>query len=167
MLFTGVAMIFKPATRSIASVFSPVRPDPDFGKSKPIPGRSPIGVGEAVAIADRVFPEGRLHWVLLPSAPSGVYVVGKQSSDEPNQTKTYRNVGVDQYSGQVLHVQDRNSFTGGEKFLEWLYPLHTGEALGELGRPLVLLVGLTPFTLYVTGFLRWWQKRRVRKRLAY
>ena len=90
MLFTGVAMIFKPATRSVASLFSPVRADPDYGKSTPIPGRSPIGVGEAVAIADKVFPDGRLHWVLLPSTPNAVYVVGKQSTDEPNRTKTYQ-----------------------------------------------------------------------------
>lgn len=164
MLFTGVAMIFKPATRAAAALFSPVRADPDFGKSTPIPGRSPIGVGEAVAVADKVFPDGRLHWILLPSAPNGVYVVGKQSSDEPNRTKTFRNVGVDQYSGAVLHVQDRDAFTAGEKFLEWLFPLHSGEAFGEIGRPIVLLVGLTPLILYVTGFLRWRRLRRARKR---
>lgn len=164
MLFTGVAMIFKPATRAAATLFSPVRADPDFGKSTPIPGRSPIGVGEAVAVADKVFPDGRLHWILLPSAPNGVYVVGKQSSDEPNRTKTFRNVGVDQYSGAVLHVQDRDAFTAGEKFLEWLFPLHSGEAFGEIGRPIVLLVGLTPLILYVTGFLRWRRLRRARKR---
>ena len=164
MLFTGVAMIFKPATRSVATLFSPVRADPDFGKSRPISGRSQIGVGDAVAIADKVFPDGRLHWILLPSTPNAVYVVGKQSYDEPNRTKTYRNVGIDQYSGQVLQVQDRNNFTAGEKFIEWLFPLHTGEAFGEIGRPFVLLIGLMPVTLYVTGFLRWWQKRRARKR---
>ena len=164
MLFTGVAMIFKPATRSVANLFSPVRADPDFGKSKPISGQSPIGVGEAVAIADKVFADGRLHWVLFPSAPNAAYVVGKQSHDEPNRTKTYRNVGIDQYSGQVLQVQDRDSFSAGEKFIEWLFPLHTGEAFGEIGRPVVLLIGLTPLTLYVSGFLRWRQKRRARKR---
>ncbi len=162
MLFTGVAMIFKPATRSAAALFSPVRPDPDFGKSKPISGQAPIGVGDAVAIADKVFPDGRLRWILLPSTPTGVYVVGKQSYDEPNQTKTYRNVGIDQYSGRVLQVQDRKNFTAGEKFIEWLFPLHAGEALGAIGRPLALLIGLTPLTLYVTGFLRWRQKRRAR-----
>jgi uncharacterized iron-regulated membrane protein len=164
VLFTGVSMIFKPATRAVATLFSPVRADPDYGKSTPIPGRSPIGVGEAVTIADKVFPDGRLHWILLPSTPNAVYVVGKQSNDEPNRTKTYRNVGIDQYSGQVLHVQDRNNFTAGETFLEWLFPLHSGEAFGEIGRPVVLLIGLTPLTLYVTGFLRWRQKRRARKR---
>jgi len=166
MLFTGVSMIFKPATRSVTSLFSPVRADPDYGRSKPIPGQSPMSVGDAVAIADKVFPDGGLHWVLFPSSPTGVYVVGKQSIDEPNRTKTYRNVGIDQYSGQVLHVQDRKTFTAGERFLEWLFPLHSGEAFGEIGRPLVMLFGLTPLVLYVTGFLRWRQKRQARKRAA-
>ncbi|PWB84586.1 MAG: peptidase M4 [Methylocystaceae bacterium] len=167
ILITGVAMIFKPATRSMTSLFSPVRADPDFGKSTPIPGRLPIGGGEAVASANNVFPDGRLHWILLPSTPNGVYVVGKQSNDEPNRTKTFRNVGVDQYSGQVLRVQDRNSFTAGERFLEWLFPLHTGEAFGEIGRVFVVLFGSMPLALYVTGFLRWRQKRRARKRPAF
>ncbi len=164
MLFTGVAMIFKPATQSVTSLFSPVHPDLDYGKSKPLPGQSPIGVGAAVAAADKIFPDGRLHWILLPSAPSGVYVVGKQSDDEPNRTKTSRNVGVDQYSGEVLQVQDRDGFTAGEKFLEWLFPLHSGEAFGAIGRSIVLFIGLTPLTLYVTGFLRWRQKRRAKRR---
>ncbi|MBM3625505.1 MAG: PepSY domain-containing protein, partial [Alphaproteobacteria bacterium] len=107
---------------------------------------------------------GRLHWILLPSAPSGVYIVGKQSDDEPNRTKTSRNVSVDQYSGELLQVQDRNGFTAGEKFLEWLFPLHSGEAFGAIGRSVVLAIGLTPLVLYVTGFLRWRQKRRARRR---
>ena len=162
MLFTGAAMIFKPATRAVTTVFSPVSPDPDFGRSKPVPDRAPIGVDAAVAAANAVFPDGRLHWVLLPSTPTGVYVVGKQSDGEPNQTKTYRNVGVDQYTGQVLHVQDRRAFTGGERFLEWLFPLHSGEAFREIGRPLTLLIGLLPLALYVTGFLRWRQRRQGR-----
>ena len=160
MLFTGAAMIFKPATREVTTLFSPVRPDPDFGRSKPIPNGAPIGVDAAVAAANKVFPDGRLHWVLLPSTPSGVYVVGKQSKGEPNRTKTFRNVGVDQYTGYVLQVQDRSDFTAGERFLEWLFPLHSGEAFGEIGRPLTLLIGLIPLALHLTGFLRWRQKRR-------
>ncbi len=157
-------MIFKPATRAVVSRFSLLHADPDFGRSTPIPGKVPIGVEAAVAVADKVFPDGRLHWILLPSSPTGVYVVGKQGSEEPNRTKTYRNVGVDQYSGQVLHVQDRGKFTAGETFLEWLFPLHSGEAFGAIGRPLALLIGLAPLTLYATGFMRWRQTRRARKR---
>ena len=166
MLFTGVAMIFKPATRAVVSRFSPLRADPDFGRSTPTPGKAPLGVEAAVAVAEKVFPDGRLHWILLPSSPTGVYVVGKQASEEPNRGKTYRNVGVDQYSGQILHVQDRGKFTAGERFVEWLFPLHSGEAFGAFGRPLALLIGLAPLTLYATGFMRWRQKRRARKPAA-
>ncbi|WP_457797446.1 PepSY-associated TM helix domain-containing protein [Methylocystis sp. S23] len=166
-LFTGVAMIFKPATRSVANLFSPVRAEPDFGKSTPGSGRSPIGAGEAAAIANTIFPDGRLHWILFPNTPKAVYVVGKQSDGEPNQTKTYRNVGVDQYTGQVLSVQDRSRFSGGETFLEWLFPIHSGEAFGGLGRPIALLIGLSPLILYATGVTRWLQKRRTRRRSAF
>ena len=166
MLFTGVAMIFKPITRSAVTLLSPVRPDPEYGRSKPIAGQPAIGVDEAVAIADKVFPDGKLRWILLPSKPTSPYVVGKLADNEPNRTQTYRNVGIDQYSGRVLHVQDRNSFTGGERFIEWLFPLHSGEAFGEPARPFILLIGLIPLIMYVTGFLRWRQRRRARKSVA-
>lgn len=164
ILFTGVAMIFKPATRNVIGLFSPVRADPDFGKSTPAPGRMPIGAGQAVARADTFFPEGRLHWVLFPATPTAVYVVGKQSDSEPNQTKTFRNVGVDQYTGEILGVQDRRSFSTGESFLEWLFPIHSGEAFGGLGRPIALLIGFAPLALYATGLWRWLQKRKTRRR---
>ncbi|BBU62367.1 hypothetical protein MSC49_23020 [Methylosinus sp. C49] len=163
-LATGIALIFKPATHSLATLISPVRPEPDFGRSTPIAGRAPIGLDAAVASAEKVFPEGRLHWVLLPSGDDGVYVVGKQSESEPNRAKTFRNVGVDRYSGRVLQTQDRDDFTAGEKLLEWLFPLHCGEAFGVPGRTLVALTGLAPLILYVSGFLRWRQKRRARRR---
>jgi len=163
MLATGAAMIFKPATRAAVSLFSTVRAEPDYGKSTPAPGKSPIGVGAAIAAADTIFPDGKLLWVSLPSGPSGVYIVGKQAPDEPSRSRTFRNVGVDQYSGRVLGVQDRGRFTAGETFLEWLYPLHSGEAFGAIGRPFTLLIGLAPLILFVTGFMRWRGKRRARR----
>jgi len=165
-LFTGVAMIFKPATRAVTTMFSTVRADPDFGKSSPAPGRAPIGAGAAVASAERVFPEGRLHWILFPATPTGVYVIGKQSDSEPNQTVTTRNVGVEQYTGEVLAIQDRARFTGGERFLEWLFPLHSGEVFAGRARPIVLVLGLAPLVLFMTGLLRWLQSRQTRRRMA-
>lgn len=166
MLATGVAMIFKPATRAAVSQFSTIRPDPDFGKSTPLPSQPPVGVNAAIAAANKIFPDGELLWVLLPNAPNGVYVIGKQAADEPSRSRTFRNVSVDQYSGRVLQVQDRNNFTAGERFLEWLYPLHSGEAFGDIGRPVTLLIGLTPLLLFITGFMRWRGKRRARRRAS-
>ena len=164
MLVTGVAMIFKPATRSVIRLYSQVRADPDFGRSKPVSGRAPIGVDAAVAAANAVFPDGRLHWVLLPSTPGWASARRRQAVERRAQPhQGFRNVSLDQYSGQTVVGQDRKSFTAGERFLEWLFPLHSGEAFGAIGRPLTLLFGLIPLALYVTGFIRWRQKRRSRQ----
>lgn len=161
-LFTGVAMIFKPVTREIVGLVSPANIEIDFGKSNNFDNNLPIDLSKVVDIADKVFPEGRLHWVLLPTSPTGVYVVGKQSDNEPNVTKTYRNVGIDQYTGEITQIQDRNKFNFGSKFMEWLFPLHTGEFIGAYSRPLFVAVGLSPLILFLTGLLRWLSKRRVR-----
>ena len=47
--------------------------------------------------------------------------------------------------------------------LAWLHPLHNGEAFGWAGRIVVLLSGLMPWVLGVTGVWRWWHKRRARQ----
>ncbi|HUI22641.1 MAG TPA: PepSY-associated TM helix domain-containing protein [Methylocella sp.] len=162
LLFSGISMIFKPQVRSVVELFSLIRKEPQNLRSTPIPGRPPLSLDGAAAIADKVFPDGELHWILLPGGSAGVYVVGKQADDEPNRASTNRNVTIDQYSGQVLYVQDRNKFSAGETFLEWQYPLHCGEAFGNAGRALIMVMGFVPLALYVTGFLRWRQKRRAR-----
>lgn len=162
-LFTGVAMIFKPATRELVSLISSVRDNENFGKSRLSDGATPISLGAAVRVADTVFPEGKLHWILMPTSPDGVYVVGKQSASEPNRTKTFHNVGIDQYSGAVTRIQDRETYQLGDKVMEWLFPLHSGEFLGESGRPFFVFLGLAPLVLFATGVLRWVSKRRARR----
>jgi uncharacterized iron-regulated membrane protein len=57
-------------------------------------------------------------------------------------------------------VQDPKNFTSGETFLDWIYPLHCGEAFGNAGRWFIVGMGLVPLILFVTGFLRWRWKRR-------
>ena len=159
-------MIFQAGDAVRDGLFSPVRADPDFGKSTPLPGQSPIGVDEAVAIADKIFPDGRLHWILLPSAPSGVYVVGKQSDDEPNRTKTFRNVGVDQVQRQGSACARSQWLHRRREIPGMAIPAAFRRGFRRVGRSIVLVVGLTPLVLYVTGFLRWRQKRRARRRAS-
>jgi uncharacterized iron-regulated membrane protein len=163
LLFFGIYMIFRPQVQSLVGLFSSVREEPKDLKSIPVPGQPPLGLDAAAAIADKIFPDGKLHWIFLPQVSEGVYVVGKQADNEPNGWSTYRNVTIDQYSGRVIYVQDRANFTAGERFLEWQYPLHCGEAFGNYGRAFIMVMGFVPLILYVTGFLRWRQKRRVRR----
>ena len=73
---------------------------------------------------------------------------------------------IDQYSGRTLHVEARRDFSAGERFLEWLLPLHSGEAFGLSGHAMIFLTGLAPTLLYVTGFLRWRQRRSAARPLS-
>jgi len=164
MLFSGTYMIFMPQVRALVSAFSSttthmIREDL---KSEAANGRAPIGADAAVEVADRLFPDGKLMSLQLPDGPEGLYVVGKRADDEINMSEPSRLVAVDQYAGTVVGVQNPHDFTAGERFLEWQYPLHTGEAFGDAGRAFVSFMGLVPALLYATGVTRWLQKRRAK-----
>lgn len=46
--------------------------------------------------------------------------------------------------------------------MQWQWFLHSGQAFGWTGRILVFLSGLACPVLFVTGVIRWLQKRRAR-----
>ena len=48
--------------------------------------------------------------------------------------------------------------------MQWRWPLPSGQAFGMQGRILVFLSGLACPVLYVTGVIRWLQKRATRRR---
>ncbi len=70
-------------------------------------------------------------------------------------------VVIDAYSGNVIYQTDPTKRTSSDIFEEWQLALHSGEAFGVTGQIIVLIVGLIPLVLYVTGLIRWVQKRRV------
>ena len=71
---------------------------------------------------------------------------------------------VDQYSGKILKVQDpTNRKSAGQAVVDWQWPLHSGKAFGWTGRILTFLSGLACPVLFVTGFIRWRQKRSAKK----
>jgi len=164
MLFSGIYMIFKPQVRAFVEFFSPVHLNlfpPDL-KSERLAETPPLGPDVIVAIVDAAALGGDMISMQLPDGKDGVYVVGKRALDEVNHADAQRRLVIDQYSGKILHFQDPHKFTRGETFLEWQYPLHSGEAFGTIGRAFVLVLGFVPLILYVTGVTRWLQKRRAR-----
>jgi uncharacterized iron-regulated membrane protein len=128
--------------------------------------KPPLSAEQAVNIAKASVPNGRPVSLSLPENSQGVYSVSLTTGAIWDSE-----VLVDQYSGKVLHSYNPETATFGDHLLGWLFPLHTGRAFGLAGRILILLVGLTPTILYVTGFIRWRQKRKtqqikVKKQLA-
>lgn len=166
LAFTGFSFAYADYIKPLVRVFSDVKDrhlkEPEVN-STVVEGAQPISIAKAVAIADGVFPDAELRGVATPDGKEGVYCISKWQTGEANRKWARSKVWIDQYSGRVLAVQDPNRFTGGETFLNVLWPLHSGEIAGLTGRILIFLTGLIPFLLYLTGLIRWLQKRRAKR----
>jgi uncharacterized iron-regulated membrane protein len=150
--FEWLVLQFSPATRPASA------PPP---QSTPKPGARPIGLERAAAIAESAYPGGRWNWLKTPAGEKGVYEFSRL--DVPGLSRFWSEsvLAVDQYSGAILQVRAPDTrLSAGETFLDWQWPLHSGKAFGWPGRILVFLAGLACPVLYVTGFIRWRQKRR-------
>jgi len=164
LIMSGVYLIFPDYGRGLVRVFSPVaEPWPMYQSKVPKDNEKPISLAEVKAITDARFPDGEYRWIVFPRNESDVYLVGKREINEVNLKIPYRSLWIDQYSGKILHVRENRTATAGDMFEQWLYPLHSGEAFGLMGQSIILITGLVPLMLYVTGIIRWLQKRRVRK----
>lgn len=69
---------------------------------------------------------------------------------------------LDANTGEIVAATGYVSGTTADRFIEWQFPLHTGQAFGVLGRCVICLTGLLIVTLAITGGVIWWQKTRVR-----
>lgn len=151
--YVWVVQLFSPATRGPAQA----------PQSMPVPGLAPIGAERAVAITTATYPDGVLSGVAMPDGETGVYVVGRRHVPGLSAFWSERTVAIDQYSGAILDVRDPTTRrSAGETFLDWQWPLHSGQAFGMTGRLLVFLSGLACPVIYVTGLLMWWRKRKSR-----
>lgn len=164
VLISGVYFNFGDQFSWLVSCFSPVTPVKQF-KSTPLSGKKPVSLEDAIACADESYPEGQLYWFSVPNNANDTYVLTKHF-EFGGIFRGRRQIVIDQYIGQVLHVAEPLAGTGGNVFLQWQWPLHSGQALRMPGRILVLLSGLCCALLFVTGFIRWRQKRRANDRTA-
>lgn len=126
-------------------------------------GRQPIGIDEAWAVSEQRYPEGQLYSFASPKDIAGVYVFTKHV---PLGWGFWgrRQIAIDQYSGQVLHVADPLAGSAGDVFVQWQWPLHSGLAFGLPGRWIVFASGLVCPILFGTGFYLWWRKRKAWRR---
>ena len=105
-----------------------------------------------------------MRWIYTPDDASDVFQVRMAQAQEPSQRFPKTMVWIDQYSGEVLFDRDATQDVAGDVVVQWLHPLHNGEAFGFLGRLLVLLSGIFPLVLFSTGLMRWRHKALVRQK---
>ena len=116
-----------------------------------------------LASAEKDFPGGRLSYLTLPDP--NTHRLTACYEDVPSlklRVVDSRCLLIDSYAGHVLQVTDAASGTAGDTFMYWQWPLHSGQAFGWAGRILVMLSGLACPVLFVTGVIRWLQKRQAK-----
>lgn len=164
--FSGFSFGYSDYLKPLVNIFSTVKADhlktPSL-KSTPVPEAQTISIAQAIAVANQIFPEAELRSIGTPENTEGVYMVAKKQTGEANSRAPRSKVWIDQYSGRVLAIQNPSEFTAGGTLFNLMWPLHDGQALGLPGRFLWCIVGFAPLVLYVTGILRWLQKRRAKR----
>lgn len=128
-------------------------------RSTAIPNDHPLNLAQAVLVARGPFPRAEVRRVTQPAGETGSYRINLRQRGEINQRHPFTTVWVDRWSGQILDVKNPARFSGGQSFLAWLWPLHTGEAFGAGGRFAWFCAGTLPLLLYLTGLLRWLHRR--------
>lgn len=123
--------------------------------STAVPNNHPTGLAAASIVAQGPFPRAELRRVTTPTGDTGIYRINLRQSSEINHRHPFTTVWVDRWSGQIKEVRNPAKFSKGEIFASWIWPLHTGEALGATGRFVWFFAGLSLFVLYVSGLLRW------------
>jgi uncharacterized iron-regulated membrane protein len=126
-----------------------------------VPNGRPVGLEAAEFIARAPFPNAELRRIGTPVGDSGVYQIHFRQDNEINQRHPFTTVWVDRWSGHILSVRDAGRFSAGQIAAAWIWPLHSGEALGAAGRLLWFLSGQALFFLYLSGLFRWLCRRGV------
>jgi uncharacterized iron-regulated membrane protein len=166
LAFTGFTFSYDEYVKPLVQCFSAVKEghlkDPDI-KSIAVGNNHPISIAQAVGVANGVFPDSVLREIKTPDGKEGIYVVGMMQPGDANHKSPRSKVWIDQYSSKILATQDPNQFTAGETFLNLMWPLHSGEALGLTGRIIWFLMGFAPMVLYASGLVRWLHKRKAKQ----
>ncbi|WP_020654231.1 PepSY-associated TM helix domain-containing protein [Massilia niastensis] len=145
----------KPAINAVA----PLGPNPKLDNRSDA-GAPRIDAASAVAAAQARFPEGRVSRLSFPAKPNQPFELRVRQPGELRHGDGATRVSIDAGSGEVLRVADPLAARGGDWFVSTLFPLHTGEAFGIVGRILVSVVGLSPLAFFITGLVIWIKFRR-------
>lgn len=119
-----------------------------------------ITVHHAIVVASRSLPEARIAWIEVPGPGDGAFRLRMQQPGDPSRRFPHSFVWVDQYSGKVIAVYDRDRAGLLSSVNSWIHPLHDGSFAGLASRILTVVAGLVPLVLFYTGLARWLRRKR-------
>jgi uncharacterized iron-regulated membrane protein len=138
---------------------------PELATAQPLVG-PPIGTARALQVALQQVSGAGLSGAAFPKADAPWYRVRVRQPGELRRVYGTTTVYVAAADGRVLRVEDALRATPARAFMDALYPVHTGEAAGPLGRLLSLAFGSWLLTMLVLGIGLWSARRRKLSRSA-
>lgn len=144
---------FRPGLNALAPTFKA----PDLTPYAHVPTR--ITVDDAMRTAAKVFPTARIRWIETPGVGAGTYRIIMAQRFEPSQRFPRTTVWLRADTGEVIATRNPAHDSASDIILNWLHPLHTGEAFGLFGRLVVMFAGLFPILLFATGLTRYLIRR--------
>lgn len=162
MAATGTYLCFPKQTRALVATFLPTAPA-NLREAAPQPGAR-IGPDALALHAQALWRDARWTRLQIPDGVAVAYDVrllqrGERRIDTGD---TRVRIGVD---SRVVDIRDPLRAPAGDRLLAWLFPLHSGEALGMTGRIAWTVFGLAPPLLFATGLWLWLKRRQARRRM--
>lgn len=117
----------------------------------------------ALTKAQAIYPNSKPHYYSFGSGEKATLTACFR--DIPSLRSKVLDMGcviIDPNNGSILQIKDPSQGSAGDVFMQWQWPLHSGQAFGWTGRILVFLSGLACPMLFVTGVIRWLQKRKAK-----
>ncbi|MPY87577.1 MAG: PepSY domain-containing protein [Luteitalea sp.] len=155
--------------RPVLSLVMPITPSP-FEELRPAPetaGDDPA-VSFTTIVATATQEAARRGWQppfdAFYSPEFGVYGVGFGDHHAPGTGVPF--LYFDQHSGRVLGQTVPGEGTAGDVFMQWMFPLHSGQIIGLPGRIVISITGLVVALLSATGVVIWAKKRRGRRAIS-
>lgn len=158
--FSGVYLNLPDMVKPVVRTFSNLTVTPE-GKLHPLEGDR-ITPERAIENALGLMPQARAYSVARSFA-RGVYTVRLQLPDDVSP-RGNNVVYVSMSDGKLEGIKAAATATGGDTFLYWLQPLHSGSAFGLTGQILIALGGLVLTALGITGIAVWLRKRAGEKK---
>jgi uncharacterized iron-regulated membrane protein len=116
--------------------------------------------GRAIGVALNRFPDAEFAGLYAPSTEAPWYRVRVLQPGENRRVFGTTTVFVSGGSGRVLGTHDALSATPARRFMDSLFPIHTGEIAGLAGRVTILLIGCWLATMLALGISLWWARRK-------
>ncbi|BAZ05641.1 PepSY-associated TM helix domain-containing protein [Calothrix sp. NIES-3974] len=155
MGITGTLMVFKQPVKYWGYQIMGI-PQPELIASIPRVNKK-LDLDEFITRANLALVDGKVTMLVAPTSETSPVIVRKRLAGDLNVNgKSY--VYLDQYTGEILKIENLRKIPGIDKFLASLYPLHKGDYGGIVSKLIYFLFGFVPLFLFISGLAIFWHK---------